>query len=125
MSLVNVTLRAKGGFNGFVLIDNLTALANNTQTGAASLPGKMSRCTVSTGTTNSFVMDSILSGTSTDDYVWFINDSANSVNVFPAIGENQNGAANAVLAVAAGKAAVFVRIPNDQGGPDWRSAVIT
>jgi hypothetical protein len=125
MSLVNTTLKNTLYLYRFTMQDNLSAAANAVQVGAAPIPGSASRCTLSGAAANSFILDRILSGEAADELIFMINDSANTINVFPAVGENQNGAANAGLAIAAGRSAIFVRIPNDQGGPDWRSAVIT
>jgi hypothetical protein len=125
MSLVNTTLKNTLHMYRFVMNDNLAAAGNAVQTAATPVPGSASRCTLSGAAANSFILDRILSGEAADELIFMINDSANTINVFPAVGENQNGAANAGLAIAAGKSAIFVRISNDQGGPDWRSAVLT
>lgn len=124
MSLINVSLKYNLAGTAVAFVDNLVGAANNVQAGATPLTSEVNRVTKSTASLNSFILKSILSGdASVMTYV--INDSANTVNVFPAVGENQNGVANAGLAVAAGASGVFCMVTNALGGPDWRSAAIT
>jgi len=119
MSLVNVALQQ---FLNLPTFDNQVSTAINTQTGAPVLVGQKNRMTAGS-TTQSFCLESIITGEASQDIVWVINDSPGAVNIFPAVGENQNGVANASLSIAAGRAGVFVRSKNPS--PDWRSAVIT
>lgn len=124
MSLVNKSLLLNLSGTSVAFVDNLSGAANNAQAGATPVPSEVNRVTKSTSTLNSFILKSILTGDASG-LTWVINDSANTINVFPFVGENQNGVANAGLAIAAGAAGVFSVVPNSLGGPDWRSAAIT
>jgi hypothetical protein len=78
------------------------------------------------------MLKSIASGEAVEP-MFVINDSPNTILVFPFTGEFQNGVANASLSIATGKSAVFFPVTNNlaqQWLPgatefsDWRSAVI-
>lgn len=124
MSLVNVSLKSNLAGTAVAFVDNLAGAANNAQAGATPLISEVNRVTKSTASLNSFILKSILSGDASV-LIFVLNDSANTINVFPFVGENQNGVANAGLAIAAGAAGVFSMVQNSLGGPDWRSAAIT
>jgi hypothetical protein len=95
--------------------DNLSATAQGSsflQGSSVCLRSQINRFTVapSTGTA---VLPQMATGEA-DPVVVVINDGANSMNVYPFVGEKQNGATSAfgavtaALAVPAGQAAVFV-----------------
>lgn len=123
MSLINASLIYNLAGTAVAFNDNLSGAANNAQAGAAPLTSEVNRVTKSTSTLNSFILKSILTGDASV-LTWVINDSANSINVFPFVGEKQNGVSNAGLAIAAGASGVFSMVPNSLGGPEWRSAAI-
>lgn len=124
MSLINTSLIYNLGLTNIAFVDNLVGAANNVQAGATPLTSEVNRVTKSGATTNSFILKSILTGDAST-LTFVVNDSGNTINVFPFVGDKQNGVANAGLAIAAGAAGVFSMVTNALGGPDWRSAVIT
>jgi hypothetical protein len=96
------------------------------QATAVRLIGPLVRCTKSVST-GSFILPAIGSNEATEAVV-VLNDSPNSINVYPASGEKTNGSANAAVAVAAGAAGVFIPslgITNYPPALDWRSMVGT
>jgi hypothetical protein len=121
MSATTVALMGHLARHGFSLDDNLLGGALAAQAGATSLTRNVSRCTKSSAATASFILRDILTN-DTDSIVWVINDSANSINVYPFVGQNINGSLNTALAVAAGGFAFFSRI---QATLDWRAAAFT
>lgn len=100
------------------------------QVGAQPVLGAFNRITAGVAG-GSYTLPPIGTGDAGDPIVILANESGQSQNVFPAVGEKQNGVANQVLAVPAGQVAVFFRVPNSLPpnnltvGPDWRSAVIS
>lgn len=124
MSLINTSLVYNLAFTTVAFVDNMVGAANNAQAGATPLISEVNRVTKSTASLNSFILKSVLTGDASV-LTWVINDSANTINVFPFVGEKQNGVANAGLAIAAGAAGVFVLVTNALSGPEWRSAAIT
>lgn len=123
MSLINTSLIYNLGLTNVAFVDNLVGAANNVQAGATPLTSEVNRVTKSGATTNSFILKSILTGDAST-LTFVVNDSANTVNVFPFVGEKQNGVANAGLAIAAGASGIFSMVPNSLSGPEWRSAAI-
>jgi hypothetical protein len=96
------------------------------QATATRLNNAVCRCTkgVSTG---SFILPSILSGEA-NEVIMLVNDTAVALNVYPAVGEKNNGSANAAISVAAGASGLFVPVLNSTNQLttlDWRSAVIS
>lgn len=127
MSLANDSLRNSLALQGWVIDDDQTAggaTGVTVQAGATAVLGEGIRVTRG-GAGASLVMKSVLSGDAAA-LTFVINDGPNSINVFPAPGEFNNGGANQVLAVPAGQSAIFVRVPNNLAGSSsgWRSAVI-
>lgn len=101
------------------------AAAQNT---ATRLTNRFSRC-IKAASTGSVVLPSILSGEANEPML-VMNDAANSINVYPGLGEKINGgSANAPIAVAAGASIMLFPVLNSpQVYPstlDWRGAVIT
>lgn len=121
MSATNTTLMGHLARHGFTLDDNRSGGALAAQAGAAPITRNVTRCTISSAATASFILRDILTN-DTDSMMWVINDSANSINVYPFVGQNINGALNTALAVAAGGFAFFSRI---QATLDWRAAAFT
>jgi hypothetical protein len=123
MSVANIALLYNLGLLQFPVYDNLTAGAAATQNGAPLLIGELCRCTSAVGT-GSFMLKSLL----TEDgppLVFVVNDSANTINVYPFVGEKINGGTNTALAIPAGQSGIFISVPNAKGATlDWRSAVI-
>lgn len=128
MSLANSALLNSLALQGTPLQDDETAGgptgAATVQAGATAVIGEAVRILrASAGA--SVILKSVLGGDAAF-LTWIINDSPNSINTFPAVGEFNNGVVNQVLAVPAGQSAIYVRVPNNLGGSSsgWRSAVI-
>jgi hypothetical protein len=127
-SLANTALLYNLGLEGFANDDNRTASGNNTQTGASPINGQLTRCLIAGATTNSFILKSVLTG---DGWplVFVVNDSPVALNIFPAVGDFNNGVLNQALSVPAGQSGIFVRVPNhiasqQSSTPGWRSVAI-
>jgi hypothetical protein len=122
MSLANQALLFNIALLGTPIYDNLAGGPAAAQATALPLLGEMNRVTVAAANA-SYILKSIRSSEAST-IVFLVNDSANSVNIYPAVGENMNGVANAAFAVPAGQSGICVLVPNKLGGPDWRSNVI-
>lgn len=122
MSLANNALLLNMALLGTPLYDNLVGGPAAAQATALPLPGEMNRVTA--GAANqSFILRSIRTAEASTLTI-LVNDGPNACQVFPAVGENQNGVANAALSIPAGQSGFFVLVPNKLGGPDWRSNVV-
>jgi hypothetical protein len=77
--------------------------------------------------TGSLILPSILSGEA-NELLWVMNDSPNTINVYPASGEKTNGPLNTAFQITTGLTGVFVPVLNSVNNYpstlDWRSAVI-
>lgn len=101
------------------------AAAQNT---ATRITNRFTRC-IKAASTGSLVLPAIANGEANEP-VLVMNDAANSINVYPGLGEKINGgSANAPIAVAAGASIMLFPVLNSpQVYPstlDWRGAVIT
>jgi hypothetical protein len=109
------------------LIDGLTSSALATQAGAMPLTGSLHRVTKAASTA-SFILNP-MTDRDTPRKLIVINDAANSINVYPFVGDTMNGVANAALAIAAGATGIFVNtreyISAGTETLDWRAGVIT
>jgi hypothetical protein len=98
-----------------------------TQNTATRINSPLSRVlkSVSTG---SLILPSILNGEANEMMV-VVNDSPNTINVYPAVGEKTNGSLNTAVSVATGASGVFVPVLNSANNYpstlDWRTAVIS
>jgi hypothetical protein len=54
--------------------------------------------------------------------VWVVNDGANALAVFCAVGDTMNGVANSFLSIPAGGFAIFLKVDQTL---DWRAASFT
>lgn len=125
MSLANQALLNSLGITNFWVTDDDIFLPNVTiQAGAHPIRGETVRVTQASAG-SSMLLKSVLSGDAAP-LTFVINDSAVSINVFPAVGEQNNGVTNAVLAIPAGQSGIFVRVPNNLAGSSsgWRSVAI-
>ena len=123
MSTVNDALRAQLAFQAPANEAWPNSGATSTQTAATPVNGRVVRVpgtAPTNGTANSSMILKPLADVGQTP-IWVINDSAVTIQVYPAVGETQNGVANAALAIAAGRAGVFVA---SLSAADWRSAVI-
>lgn len=77
--------------------------------------------------TGSLQLPSILNGEA-NELIWVVNDTAVTVNVYPAPGEKTNGNANTAFAVTAGVTGAFIPVLNSVNNYpstlDWRCALI-
>src|SRR6266852_9302713 len=98
--------------DGWPLGDEVFIPAGAGTTQAAGLPFKSSAMRVSANATvsASMTLKSLISNES-PGICWLINDSGNTVAVFPFSGEKMNTVLNASFAVTAGSAAIFVPTP--------------
>jgi len=128
MSVANTALLYNLGLLAFPVIDNLSStVATATQTGAIALVGELHRVTkaVSTG---SFILKSLISNEA-PPLVFVVNDSAQTINVYPTVGETMNGVANAAFQITTGTSGIFIAIPTAHlakgaSSVDWRAALI-
>lgn len=84
--------------------DSMTAHAGGGQGSATPITTQNARFTVVATLGDSSVLPLLIPGL----IISVANAGAASMNVFPAVGQNMNGVANASFAVAAGKNAIFV-----------------
>jgi hypothetical protein len=107
MSTANDSLFYNLGMDGFICQDGIGAPNANSQGTAWPLLSAATRVTTSVAN-GSLILKSILSGeASPNPLMWVINDSPNTIKVFPASGENQNGVANAALSIPSGQSGFF------------------
>jgi hypothetical protein len=97
--------------------DNITAFATGGQASATLLPAQINRV-VTVGSANDSVKLPSAAGAVGAEITVSNAHATNSLNVFPASGDQIDGlGANAAKAVAAGKTATFV----SYGGTQWHS----
>src|SRR5260370_14997466 len=132
MSLANDSLMVALGQEGIILTEDNIILVGTTQATAYPVRGQFVRVTTSAAG-GALQLKSILSNEA--PYMWWvINDSANSINVFPFLStsfpEKQGGVNNAALAIPAGQSGYGFKVSQTgRGGGaqntiDWRSAPI-
>lgn len=102
-----------------VIQKGLLAKAGGGQNGTRLNAG-MNQFTVVASAGDSALLPAILNGEA-EGHVIVINDTATSMNVFPAVGENMNSTPNASAAVPANSAAFFMLIIS---ATNWRSATL-
>jgi hypothetical protein len=127
MSLANSALLNSLALQGTPLQDCETAggaTGSTVQAGATAIIGTAIRVLRGAAGT-SLIQKSVLSGDAAPQ-VFVINDGPNSINVYPAPGEFNNGTANQVLACPAGQSQTWIRVPNNLAGSSsgWRSCVV-
>lgn len=103
-----------GGSILYSVTDGLTAHAGGGQANATPLPAELNRVTTVATAGDSVELPTSVGGLS----ITVINAAANSMNVFPAVGDQINSlGANAAFAVAAGKSVEFNCVTSGQ----WHS----
>jgi hypothetical protein len=107
---------------GIALYDNLAGGPASAQSTALPLLAQANRVTSAIANA-SFQLKSLSTGEG-DCAVFVINDSTQTIQIYPAVGEKQNGVANAALAIPSTDIGIFFPVFNRLGGPDWRSAAI-
>lgn len=122
MSLANLGLIYNLALLATPILDNQATGPASAQTTALPVAAEAIRVT-SSAANGSLILRSIKTGeASTMTFV--INDSANTIVVFPSVGESLNGTTNASISIAAGVSGLFVFVPQKLGGPDWRGNTI-
>jgi hypothetical protein len=129
MTVANDSLLYNLALAGFPVTDDQSA-GLTTQTTGTPIIGDAFRVTTSAGANGACILKSSLSNEACP-LVFVINDSPNTIKVFPTPGESQGGSANASLSIPAGQSGIFVKVPvlvqkggGGGGTTDWRSAVI-
>jgi hypothetical protein len=130
MSIANDSLLQNLATLGFTLTDNLAA-NNATQALAFPLIGDFCRF-LNAAANGTAILKSSLSNEA-PPIVFVVNDSAQTMKVYCAIGETMSGVANGSLAIPSGQSGIFIRVPPaiakgggdvGTGVGDWRVAVI-
>lgn len=133
MSVANDALLVNLGLNQFPVYDNLNSSVTAQGT-ATRLLGAVNRVTTAAAN-GSFVLPSLVSLEADSGLIFVINDSAQTIKVFPFTGETNGGVANASLSIPTGQSGIFVAVTaakTAKGGGiapgsfanDWRSAAI-
>jgi hypothetical protein len=130
MSLVNDSLLVMLGQEGFTNQECTAPNANSQNTGfRATAPVLRVTGGVANG---SVVLPSQLSNEAANPIGWIINDSGNTIKLFPASGENQNGTLNASLSISNGQSAFYFKEPavTGKGGgtvgtTNWHSSTLS
>jgi hypothetical protein len=129
MSTANDALLYNLAISGFPVTDDAGAPNANSQSTGTPVVGDLLR--VVTSVSNGSV--TLKSSVSNDapPLCFVVNDSPNTIKVYPFSGESLNGTLNLALSVPSGQSGIFVRIPpaTSRGGGgggtvDWRAAVI-
>lgn len=111
---------------GSNVVDGLRSAVAASQAAAPNLPAKVNRVQQASAN-GSFILDSLIDGDSQGS-VWVLNESTQTINVFPFVGEKMDGVANQVKAIPTGCVGIFIPVVNGLGAlgltpGDWRSAV--
>ena len=121
-------------FNLLLNDDIFLTSATTQATASSSLRSGANRVTASGGAAAACVLPALINYDQGSDFVFVINDSANSIAVFAAPGDTMQGTLNGSLTVAAGGTGFFVRVPplylNPPAGfgitaTQWRAAAMT
>lgn len=133
MSVANDALLVTLGQNQFPVYDGLSSTVA-VQAGATRLTGAVNRVTGSAlqVANAAFILPPMASLEADSSMVFVVNDSAQTIKVFPNTGETQNGTLNASLSIGPGTSGIFIRVYGasiGKGGGntqtnDWRSANI-
>jgi hypothetical protein len=128
MSVANDSLLYNLALQGFPCTDDQSAM-NTTQVLGTPVIGDLFRV-IKSATNGSLMLKSSISNEASP-LIFVVNDSPNTIVVFPFVGESQGGSTNASLSIPTGQSGVFVRVPpqvqrggGGGGTGDWRSAVI-
>jgi hypothetical protein len=112
--------------NGAATVEVSSSIAA-AQAGATRLTNNLSRCKQAVAS-GSFVLPQIGSGEASREML-LVNDSPNTVNVYPWVGEKLNGTVNAALSIASGATGIAYPVLNSTynypSTLDWRATVIS
>lgn len=120
MSTTNTSLMGHLARARFAIDDNRSAGSAASQSGALPVLYQVTRFTLAVSTGSVSLRDMLTNDTAAMN--WVINDSANSINVYPFPGQNMNGSLNAALSIAAGGFGFFSQV---KASLDWRAAAFT
>jgi hypothetical protein len=119
-SNVILALRDHLGKKQHNLDDVATTSTANAQAAATAIKTDVMRVTKSTSN-GSLILPDALTGCA-EEMHWVLNDTANTIQVFPFVGGSINGVANTALALTTQQAGVFIL---DKTNNDWRAAAIS
>lgn len=130
MSLANDSLLLALAQEGFTT-QECTAPDANAQGKGVRVNSTVMR--VVAGVSNgSITLGSLLSNDAASPLGWIVNDSPNTIKLFPFTGESQNGVANASLSIATGAAAFYYKEPastgkggGSTGTTNWHSSAVS
>jgi hypothetical protein len=127
MSVANTALLYNLALLAFPVTDDLVSTVAASQSGATVLIGELCRV-IKASNTGSFMLKSLLNEEA-PPIVFVVNDSANTINIYPAVGETMQGSANAAFQITAGLSAIFVAVSTanlakSATSVDWRPALI-
>lgn len=129
MSTANDSLLYNLALQGFPVTDDQNC-GQTTQTLGTPIIGECFRVTTAVSNGTAQLKSSISNEAA--PLIFVINDSANTIKVYPFVGETQAGVANGSLSIPTGQSGIFVRVPPqvakgggvNQGTGDWRVAII-
>lgn len=133
----NALLSALRGPWPMLVLDNIfIATAQITQALAQAVARAGANRVVASPANGAILLPAMLNEDEAADIVFVINDSANTIQVFPALGETMLGVANAAFSVAAGATGIFLCKPPNialqmqsvqtvTSVYDWRAVVMT
>jgi hypothetical protein len=130
MSLANDSLLVAVAASGFT---NQEVTAPNTAQGSATRVSEQVIRIIAGVSNGAVVLPSILSGEAGSlPLGWVINDSPNTIKIFPFTGESQNGVVNQSLSVSSGAAAFYYKEPaatgkggGQTGTTNWHSNTVS
>jgi hypothetical protein len=108
---------------GLPCYDAVMALGT-TQTTAFGIQQQWTRV-IAGAASSGVVLPSVLSEVAQIVPYFVTNDGPNTILLYPAPGEKQNGTLNATLSIVAGATGVAIPMGNKIGTVDWRSASVT
>jgi hypothetical protein len=132
MSVANDALLVQLAQNGFPIVDDLAA-PTSAQGTATKCIGQVSRFTTAVAN-GAAILPSLLSLEATG-LIFVVNDTPQTIKVFPFTGETEGGVANQSLSIATGTSGIFIAVTaakTAKGGGvapgsfsnDWRTANI-
>lgn len=120
MSTTNTSLLGHLGRQRFSLDDDKTAGSASSQAGATAITSAVSRIT-SAVASGSVVLRDMLTNDAPSPLMWVLNDSANTIQIYPFGAQTINGSANPLAVVAGG----FAFLSRVQANLDWRGQAYT
>jgi hypothetical protein len=109
------------------IVEDSIILNGPTNTQVAAYPIRGSAIRIVRATANSSLILKEGDGGTSQPWTFVLNDAANAVVVFPAVGENLNGIGNNGFSIPAGQTGQFMRVDRTDPtfGQDWRATLIS